>query len=484
VSEFGKWVCGRARDLHGRSPMFCEFLARVATAVGRAPPPAAIRSVAALGGLLVAGVAAWPSGASAEPLRLRADAVAQTQSPAGLIVMQGSDRARPWLDVEALVWAATAHDPADVLVLAAKLRDPEGRGELKLGRFVVSTGAIRPVQVDGASGIVRTPWGTTAEAFAGSAVVPRFAERPFEWVAGGRLAQSIVRSGTSTGSMSGSPTGGASASAGLSYMQRRSRGEVANEEVGADVAAVPVGWLDLAARGAYALASPGLAEALGSAAVRSGHWRLELFASYRSPSRILPATSLFSVLGDFPSETAGGTLRWGAAPRLDLLASGAAQRVGGELGGNGWVRALLRLDDDGAGSVGLELRRQQVSTARWTGIRALSVLPLGGGFRYSTELELVVPDSSSAPGVSGVTGVTGVATGSGAAGVLAAPDRAGRAAEVVDSRFAWPWGLMALSWRSAKGWEVAGAIEASSRPAQRYEAIGLARVSRSLELGP
>jgi hypothetical protein len=170
-------------------------------------------------------------------------------------------------------------------------------------------------------------------------------------------------------------------------------------------------------------------------------WRFELFAADRSPSRLLPATSLFSVLGDFPSQSVGGTVKWRAAPRLDLLASGAGQDVGGALGGNGWVRATLRLDDRGDGNMGLELRREDVSTAQWSGVRALCAQPLGRGLRYSTELEIVVPDH---------------------------PD--GRGA-------AWPWGLMALSWRSRNAWEIAGALEASSTPLHRYETDALVRVA-------
>ena len=64
----------------------------------------------------------------------------------------------------------------------------------------------------------------------------------------------------------------------------------------------------------------------------------------------------------FPRRRSATTVRWRAAPRLDLLASGAGQSVGGELGGNAWMRASLRLDDRGDGSLGLELRRQDVST--------------------------------------------------------------------------------------------------------------------------
>src|SRR4029453_14934385 len=126
-----------------------------------------------------------------------------------------------------------------------------------------------------------------------------------------------------------------------------------------------------AARGAYDLTSPGVADALVSMAARTGDIRVEAFGSHRSPGRLLPATSLFSVLGDFPSQTIGTTVRWDAAPRLDIIGSGAGQMVGGEVGGNGWLRAVLRLDDAGAGSLGAEARRQHVSTARWTGLRVI-----------------------------------------------------------------------------------------------------------------
>jgi hypothetical protein len=200
----------------------------------------------------------------------------------------------------------------------------------------------------------------------------------------------------------------------------------------------------VAAFGDYDVTSPGLAEARASAAARWGDWRVELFGSQMSPGRLLPATSLFSVLGDVASQTVGATVRWRAAPRLDLLASGAGQDVAGGAGGNAWLRATLRLDDRGAGSLGLEVRRVDVPGTQWTGVRAIGAVPLGKGFRYSSEIEIVVPDQ---------------------------PD--GRGA-------AWPWGLSALSWRSLGGWEVAGALEASSTPLHRYEADALLRLTYAL----
>jgi hypothetical protein len=377
---------------------------------------------------VVATTLSWwlASRASGQPLRLRSDAIAETQSPTGLVVLQGEDRARPWLDVEGLVWAgAKPSVTGDVLVLAVRVKEPHGYGEVRAGRFVVATGAVRPVQIDGAEAVARAPWGSTVETFGGLPVVPRFGAREYDWLVGGRVAQSLASRAT----------------LGVSYVQRREDGEISDEEIGADFATAPVRWLDVAARGSYDLTSPGIADALLSAATRVEDWRFELFAADRSPSRLLPATSLFSVLGDFPSQSVGGTVKWRAAPRLDLLASGAGQDVGGALGGNGWVRASLRLDDRGEGNMGLELRREDVSTAQWSGVRVLCAQPLGRGFRYSTELEIVVPDHPDGRGV------------------------------------AWPWGLMALSWRSRNTWEIAGALEASSTPQHRYETDALVRVA-------
>jgi len=381
----------------------------------------------------VASTTGLASRAKADPLRLRGDALAETQgssSPTGLIVLQGEDAPRSWVGVEGLVWAGAQSSAitGDVLVLAVRLREPHGYAEAHAGRFVLATGAIHPVQIDGVHVLARAPWGSMVESFGGLPVVPRFGTRSYDWLAGGRVAQKIASVAT----------------LGFSYVQRREDGELSNEEVGADLAAAPARWLDLAAFGAYDVTSPGLAEARASAAVRWSDWRVELFGSQMSPGRLLPATSLFSVLGDVASQTVGATVRWRAAPRLDLLASGAGQDVAGGAGGNGWLRATLRLDDRGAGSLGLEVRRVDVPSTQWTGVRAIAAVPLGKGFRYSSEIEIVVPDHPDGRGV------------------------------------AWPWGLSALSWRSRNGWEVAGALEASSTPAQRYEADALLRLTYAL----
>jgi hypothetical protein len=369
--------------------------------------------------------------ARAEPLRLRADAYAETRAPAGLLVLQGQDRQYPWVDAEALVWAGARTDAtADVLVLTLKLRAPRGWGDLRVGRFIVSTGAIRPMPIDGVWAVGRAPFGLSAEAFTGFPVVPRLAVTGYDQASGGRLAQTITSRAT----------------VGVSYVDQRTHGRIDNQEVGADLAAIPASFLDIAARGAYDLVSKGVADAHVSGATRFGAFRLEVFGTHRSPSRLLPATSLFSVLGDFPSQVLGGTIRWAAAPRLDLLATGGGQDIGGELGGFATLRGTLRLDDRGAGSIGLEVRRQDVPSSQWTGVRVTASQPLGQYLRLSTEIEVAAPDEPN------------------------------------DKGAAWPWLLGALSWRAGKGWEAAGAIEAGSTPRYSFEWNGLLRVARTLEI--
>lgn len=259
----------------------------------------------------------------------------------------------------------------DVLTLVVKLRDPKHRGEVKMGRLLVATGSVRPLQLDGASALGRTPWGQSLEVFGGAPVVPRFGERAYDWAVGGRAAQSIASVAT----------------AGVAYVHRRDHGEIADEEIGADVATAPSRFFDLAARGAYDLATPGLADALVSIGSRVSDLRFEAFATRRSPGRLLPATSLFSVLCDIPSTRFGATTRWYAAPRLDLFASGASQIQDDRVGYDTSLRTTLRTDDEGEGSLGLELRRQGVPGASWSGARGIATVPLVPRFlRASTEL--------------------------------------------------------------------------------------------------
>ena len=367
------------------------------------------------------------SAPSAPPPTLRIDSLADSTRRGGMVAVQGS-ASESWIGAETYVWSGGWQgEPlaANALTFAIDVHDPNGTADVRLGRFIYTTGAIRPMQIDGVSALVRSPWGTKIESFGGIPVVPAYGSGAFQWVTGGRLSQTLA----------------SRVILGASYVQRRQEGDVSDEEAGLDLGSAPAKWIDLAARGSYDLTSPGISEALGSVAFRGDGVRLETYASERSPARLLPDTSLFTVLGDFPSANVGSSFFWRAAPRLDVWLSGAAQAAGGDLGGNGSVRALLRTDDRGDGSIGFEARRQDVSTAQWTGFRATGTRHLSRTIRTSTELELVMADHPNGKGA------------------------------------AWPWALVSLGWRPSELWEIGGALQAASTPEHTAEANALVRLS-------
>lgn len=379
--------------------------------------------------LVIALVLATAAPAAAEPLRLRGDALATAQSPSGLLVLEAGDLARSWLGAEALVWTGVGDEAeADALVVLVELRDPGKRGSLRLGRQVVVAGGLRPLHVDGASARAHLPFRFEVEGFAGLPVVPRLGPRAFDWAVGGRVAR---------------PFG--PARLGLAFLERRDRGALHTQELAADG-----GWqvrrVDVAASAAWDLIASGLAEARLSAARRRRSVRVEAFAIHRSPAHLLPATSLFSVLGDVPSRVAGADVRWRAAPRLDVGGSAGLRFIDGDVGEDLAMRTTLRLDDRGAGSVGLELRREGAIDGGWTGLRGFGRVPIRPRWSAAAELELAIPDEGGARGT------------------------------------AWPWGLAGITWRPTD-WELAGAVEAGASPEHRWRVDALLRLTRRWE-GP
>lgn len=371
--------------------------------------------------------------AAADPLRLRGDAYATTASPAGLLVLSADGLARPGLSAEAVVWLANARSPGDdtqgdVLVIVVHARSRSGRLAAQLGRFVATLGAIWPQHLDGGAVRVRLPARFDLEALAGvpvAPVAPVAIDRAWDWVVGGRVARRV----------------GAYGSLGVAYLQRRDAGALETEEVGADAGAALGARDDVAARIAYDLIGGGVAEVGVSASHRRGGLRAELYASHRAASHLLPATSLFSVLGDVPAQRAGTVLTWKAAPRLDLVGEAAGERVDHDLGVELVGRARLRLDARGTSQLGAELRRSGVGDEAWTGIRGTARIALAHPLTLSTELEIVRPDE---------------------------PRGRGRV---------WPWALVALAWESS-AWTCAVALEASASPSYRDRVDALVQLSR------
>ena len=373
---------------------------------------------------ILAVVAAQP--AAAEPYRLRGDAFVQAREPAGFITLAADGKHDSWLRAEALVWAGADEDggDGDALVAAIRMVHPEGFGEIRAGRLLLNAGALRPIHTDGASIVGRAPWGTTVEAFAGLPVSPRFDTKAYDWLAGGRLAQSFV-----VGQV------------GVAYLHRRDEGRIYDHEIGVDLNLVPVDWLDVAARGVYDLSNPGIAEANVALWFRNRAIRVGVIGDHRSPGRILPATSLFTALGDVPSSDLALHVLWPVAPRLDIDArAGLRLFDDGEIAEQLNLRATLRTDETGIGRFGAEVRRMAGVGSALTGIRLIARIKLPANLLASLELELVRPDE---PG---------------------------------DRGNLWPWGLASLAWRSDDGWFVAAAIEGSAGPTYKVEVDAMARV--------
>ncbi|MEJ7601815.1 MAG: hypothetical protein WKG01_28210 [Kofleriaceae bacterium] len=365
--------------------------------------------------------------AGADPLRLRADALASTASPAGVLVLESDSALRSDLSAEALVWMAHARTPGedttgDVLVIAIRARALEGRANLRLGRFVSTLGALRPAHVDGAATRFVLPRGFEAELVGGIPVMPGISTgRGWDWMVGARVARRLGDYG----------------SLGVAYGQRRDRALLASEELGADAGIVITKRHDAGARVAYDVANPGLAEVALTTSYRRRDLRAELYGVHRAASHLLPATSLFSVIGDVPSRRGGAVVTWRAAPRLDLIGDAGARIIDDDVGPELTARALLRLDDRGKSALVGELRRSGVGDDGWTGIRGVARIALPRSLAASTELELVIPDHDRGTGA------------------------------------AWPWALAALTYDDG-AWIAAVAVEASASPeyTSRLDVLG------------
>jgi hypothetical protein len=385
----------------------------------------------------IALVLAATTRSSGDPLTLRADALATTQSPAGLLMLETDGKVSPLVSAEAVVWTAANPLPGehagDVLVIALRARTADGLASTQLGRFVAVLGAIRPLQIDGAAGRVQLPHSFYTEAYAGIPVLAGLGtNRAWDWAVGARIARKLGDYG----------------SVGVAMMEQRDDGRLATEEVGADAGFALGKRDDLAARLAYDLANPAIADVEITA--RHEHdkaLRFDLYAGYRAASHLLPATSLFTVLGDIPAERGGARATWKAAPRLEVSADAGVRRVDFDLAPALIGRARLALDDTARSALTCELRRDGASDDAWTGVRGAARIALPYALSASSELELVIPDNDRTPG--------------------------GRYRGSV-----WPWALAALGWDRGV-WHAAAAVEAASSPETRKRIDALLSLGRT-----
>ena len=252
--------------------------------------------------------------AAADPLRLRADALATTTSPAGLARARGrrSDAAGAVRRGRGVDGRRDRTPGEDVERRRPRDRGPRAhartRGSAReLGRFVSTLGALRPVHVDGgrsASGCRRS---STSRRSPGSRCCRAWAtNRAWDWVVGRARVAAVRRLRL------GRPRVRRSAATTASSRPRSS----ASTRGADDRRRAPTSaraWRTTSR-------TPGSPRSGSPRAIATARSRTELYARHRAASHLLPATSLFSVIGDVPAQRAGCVVTWRAAPRLDVIA--------------------------------------------------------------------------------------------------------------------------------------------------------------------
>jgi hypothetical protein len=363
-----------------------------------------------------------------------ADLLLQARPVEGLVVLHSGYRNSPLVDADALVFmdASQANTSADVLSVSVGLREPHGYGHIRLGRFMLGTGAVRPVQLDGFIALARAPTNSTLEVFSGLPVVASFGPRAFDWLAGARIAQHLDER----------------VSVGASYLHRRDAGMLASEELGSDLSIAPLPWLGINAIGSWDLVSRSLAEARITSFSHSQEAQLELFASRRIAARLLPATSLFSVISDAASSELGATANWQAFPRLDLGSTIALEGLERAWGYRAAVRSTLRLSALDGGELSLEATRRDLNDAGFTGAALRMDLPVTQSLRPHASIE-----------------------------VAAADHPRGRGA-------LWPWARIGASYALASDWLVAAAIGFRATPQYKSDLSALLRIAYNAQVLP
>jgi hypothetical protein len=325
-------------------------------------------------------------------------------------------KAYPWLTAEAQAWAGRSSSAeggnGDVVVLAVRARDAQGRAEATGGRFVLTTGAVRPVHIDGGYMRAQIPQGFALEAFGGVPVTPRFSSRAYNWLVGGRASQRFGNFGV----------------LGASFVERRDHGRQVDQEIGCDLTLYLMPKLSTAGRASYDLVSRGLSEIQVTGTWGTSLKRLEAFVAVRNPSLILPATSLFSVLSNVPSAQGGMSGRMRVAPRLTVDALVAYRQATDAYGVRAKLGARLWLDDEGKGALEGELTRDGVQGSQWTGLRGLAYHDLFAAFRVSGEVELVIADNTT------------------------------------NGSRIWPWGRLSARYALYESWLFSAGVEGSASP--------------------
>ena len=369
--------------------------------------------------------------AAAQPgpfVPVASDLLLQGRPAEGTLILHSGYRNSEVLDADTLVFlgASESSPYGDVLSMSVGVREPHGYAEGRLGRMLLATGAVRPVHLDGGTLTARTPFGASLELFGGMPVVRELGARSFDWLAGARLSQRLL---------------GERLGAGVSYLQRRDAGELAQHELGADLSLRPAPWLALSGLGSWDALSQGLAEARLNAVAYAPRGQLELYASRRIAARLLPATSLFSVISRAPSTELGAAARYRLFPRLSLAPYGALEGLEAQWGYRVALRSALSLTAAEGGVLSFELSRRKLAREGYSAGLLQIELPSSARVLAHASLELVAADHPAARGA------------------------------------LWPWARVGASYPLSEAWLLSAALGWKASPEYRSELYALLRLS-------
>lgn len=217
------------------------------------------------------------------------------------------------LRVEVNVWggaqllAAPGTTPAtgDIDVAYAEGKLFRRRLEVRLGRQVLAGGVLRFTHLDGAAATVQVHRGFRVLVFGGVPVVPRFAVKLGDVLAGGRASYRL----------------GWSTELGLSFVHLHDLGRAARQDLGFDYRARPHRQIVLTGLGVLSILERRLVE-LDFAGFWQPTDRIDIRLGYRrqAPDLFLPRSSIFSVFAPMTRDEVGGSIDARPLRRVGLVA--------------------------------------------------------------------------------------------------------------------------------------------------------------------
>jgi len=215
------------------------------------------------------------------------------------------------------------------------------RLSLTMGRHLVSGGAARLTQLDGASADVRIGRGLGVSAFGGVPVVPRFAVAKGDLAYGGRVYYRAL----------------IDTEVGVSYAHTLDHGLTARQDAGLDARVRLMRGLVVSGYGLWSLAEQRLAEIdIGPTWMATPDVQARVEYRRTAPDLFLPRRSIFSVFAEMQRDEVGGDVSWQLNRWANLFADYFSLWTGDGRGDDASARATFRSDPAARAQFGVQAR--------------------------------------------------------------------------------------------------------------------------------